>query len=112
MEKEIKTIQKNEKLNDVYVSLENGGNHTFIVKRHNSNEDICTLHFQEGPRNLSDSIEGIIDSDLLEIVKYRLETFQNGKFKSHYIEEALFHIVKALESLNNRVEDRINRNVL
>ena len=123
MEKLI-TVQKREKLNDVYVVDEkgNGGaNHRYIICKKdellwtNGNNSIGVLEdisFQNGPRKEKDSINGILDVDLLEIVKHRLECFQEGEFSSQYNERALHHITEALIWMNKRVEDRITRNVL
>jgi molecular chaperone DnaJ len=58
------------------------------------------------------SIRGIIDTDLLEICRDRLVDFQNGPFANKYNAEALIYVTKALESLNQRIEDREARNVL
>ena len=123
MEKLI-TVQKREKLNDVYAVDEkgNGGaNHRYIICKKdellwtNGNNSIGVLEdisFQNGPRKEKDSINGILDVDLLEIVKHRLECFQEGEFSSQYNERALHHITEALIWMNKRVEDRITRNVL
>ena len=123
MEKLI-SVQKREKLNDVYAVDEkgNGGaNHRYIICKKdellwtNGNNSIGVLEdisFQNGPRKEKDSINGILDVDLLEIVKHRLECFQEGEFSSQYNERALHHITEALIWLNKRVEDRIKRNVL
>lgn len=67
---------------------------------------------QKGPRKEKDSIHGVIDSDLLEIVRDRLKSFQSGPFSSRENACALTHIEEALMWLNRRVEDRIERNVL
>ena len=123
MEKLI-SVQKREKLNDVYAVDEkgNGGaNHRYIICKRdellwtNGNNSIGVLEdisFQNGPRKEKDSINGILDVDLLEIVKHRLECFQEGEFSSQYNERALHHITEALIWMNKRVEDRITRNVL
>ena len=123
MEKLI-SVQKREKLNDVYAVDEkgNGGaNHRYIICKKdellwtNGNNSIGVLEdisFQNGPRKEKDSINGILDVDLLEIVKHRLECFQEGEFSSQYNERALHHITDALIWMNKRVEDRISRNVL
>ena len=123
MEKLI-SVQKREKLNDVYAVDEkgNGGaNHRYIICKKdellwtNGNNSIGVLEdisFQNGPRKEKDSINGILDVDLLEIVKHRLECFQEGEFSSQYNERALHHITEALYWMNRRVEDRIDRNVL
>ena len=70
------------------------------------------IQFQNGARKEEGSIHGVLDSDLLEIVKHRLECFQGGPFSSIYNEKALEHITEALVLMNKRVEDRIARNVL
>lgn len=123
MEK-LSTIQKREKLNDVYLADEkgNGGaNHRYIVCdlgsyddfKEPTNESIyAEIQFQNGARKLPDSIHGVIDTDLLEIVRHRLQCFQQGAFATEYNAEALKHIELALMWMNRRVEDRIERNVL
>ena len=67
---------------------------------------------QCGSRKEENSIHGVIDSDLLEIVRDRLKSFQAGPFASEYNAKALEHVEEALMWLNRRVEDRIERNVL
>ena len=123
MEK-LSTIQKREKLNDIYTTDEkgNGGaNHSYIIVEHGLTVEAATqqdnkaygvIHLQNGARNLEDSIHGIIDTDLLEIVRHRLQCFQSGPFSSRESACALTHIEEALMWLNRRVEDRIERNVL
>ena len=63
-------------------------------------------------RKTDDSIHGVIDTDLLEIVRDRLQCFQNGEFATRENAIALTHIEEALMWMNRRVEDRIERNVL
>lgn len=116
MEK-LSTIQKREKLNEVFVLDEkgNGGaNHEYLIV-----SDIGLqspkeqkIVFQNGARKLENSIHGVLDTDLLEIVRHRLKCFQDGEFSSKDNEKALTHIEEALMWLNRRVEDRIERNVL
>ena len=67
---------------------------------------------QCGPRKEKDSLHGVIDTDLLEIVRDRLKAFQAGPFSSRENACALTHIEEALMWMNRRVEDRIERNVL
>ena len=116
---ELNTIQKREKLNVVNrVGSEGAGGayHTYdIIGLNVPNEDIKLLNrinFQNGPRNVEGSTPGIIDTDLLEIVRDRLKAFQAGPYASEYNAKALEHIELALMYLNRRVEDRIERNVL
>jgi hypothetical protein len=54
----------------------------------------------------------VLDTDLLEIVRHRLQCFQEGDFKTRENAIALTHIEEALLWMNKRVEDRIERNVL
>ncbi len=109
----LNTIQKREKLNEVFIHDEkgNGGaNHVYIIK---GNSDVhLPIEFQNGARNTEGSKSGVIDSDLLEIVRHRLQCFQAGSFSSEYNAKALEHIELALMYMNRRVEDRIERNVL
>lgn len=119
MEKLI-TIQKRENLNDVFRADEigpGGAYHEYhIVLNDSENKDIANdvvvIQMQKGPRKEKDSIHGVIDSDLLEIVRDRLKSFQSGPFSSRENACALTHIEEALMWLNRRVEDRIERNVL
>ena len=119
--RKLSTIQKQEKLNEVYAVDEkgNGGaNHIYKIfkklpegSKLVANQEVY-INFQNGARNEWGSVCGIIDSDLLEIVRDRLKGFQSGDFKSEYNKKALEHIEIALMYLNRRVEDRIERNVL
>ena len=68
--------------------------------------------FQNGPRKSPDSQVGVLDTDLLEIVRDRLKGFQSGEFACRENACALTHIEEALMWLNRRVEDRIERDVL
>lgn len=70
------------------------------------------IKFQKGPRNADDSIGGVLDVDLLEIVRDRLIHFQNGEFATRENACALTHIEEALMWMNKRVEDRAERGVL
>lgn len=123
MEK-LTTIQKREKLNDVYTVDEkgNGGaNHRYIICKQgvttwqdgaNCVGVYTDIQFQNGARKLDNSRDGVIDTDLLEIVRHRLQCFQKGEFATRENDIALTHIEEALLWLNKRVEDRIERDVL
>lgn len=127
------TIQKSEKLNTVYATDEpgpGGANHTYIICRNDKLHRIeyhderpveihaepkailTTIQMQCGPRKNPESAHGILDTDLLEIVRDRLKAFQNGNFACDENAHALSHIEEALLWMNKRVEDRIERNVL
>lgn len=118
--RKLSTIQKREKLNDVYAMNErgNGGaNHTYAVHKCGNNtvfetEPLAVIQFQDGARKIPDSTPGVLDIDLLEIVRDRLKGFQSGEFACRENACALTHIEEALMWMNRRVEDRIERDVL
>jgi len=118
MERVLSTIQKREKLNTVAAVDEpgaGGANHEYVILANPQDSDarlVGRIQFQNGPRNEKDSIAGVIDTDLLEIARDRLISFQAGPFASEYNAKALEKIEEALMWLNRRVEDRIERNVL
>ena len=117
--RKLKTIQTQEKLNDVYVVDEIGpgnANHQYLISKTDSKMSVenyvGVIQFQKGPRKDDTSEHGVIDTDLLEIVRDRLKHFQKGPYANDYNAQALVHVEEALKSLNKRVEDRIARNVL
>ncbi|NEZ76317.1 ABC transporter ATPase [Clostridium botulinum] len=116
--KKLNTIQKKGKLNDVYVLDEkgNGGaNHVYMICKKDKDildSVLVDINFQKGPRKEGSSTNGILDTDLLEIVRHRLQGFQEGPYSSRENACALTHIEEALMWLNRRVEDRIERDVL
>ena len=116
--RELNTIQKREKLNKVYAVDDpgNGGaNHEYVVlcdDRLKETPEVIEIAFQNGPRKDPESISGVLDTDLLEIVRDRLKGFQQGEFATGENAIALTHIEEALLWMNKRVEDRIERNVL
>lgn len=121
MSRELNTIQKREKLNLVSALDEpgNGGaNHKYEIFCPTKDGvvtnalNVQMIQFQNGARNLPDSTPGVLDTDLLEIVRDRLKGFQSGEFACRENACALTHIEEALMWLNHRVEDRIERNVL
>lgn len=115
VKEKLNTIQKREKLNDVYPMDgigPGGAYHTYNISKHDYMLPLCTIQFQKGPRNEEGSQLGVIDTDLLEIVRDRLKSFQAGPYSSRENACALTHIEEALMWLNRRVEDRIERNTL
>lgn len=117
--RELSTIQKREKLNRVFASDEpsvgNACHEYDIYAAQGYGEDaepLVVIQFQKGARNKDGSTPGVIDTDLLEIVRDRLRGFQSGAFSCRENACALTHIEEALMWLNRRVEDRIERRVL
>lgn len=119
--RKLNTIQKRENLNLVYAVDEKGNgnaNHRYEISRTIDEPngikktDATIIQFQNGARKQPDSVHGVIDTDLLEIVRDRLKGFQSGEFSCRENACALTHIEEALMWLNRRVEDRIDRNVL
>lgn len=118
----LSTIQKNQNLNDVHVIGPKGNGGAFhqyaIIQSGDPYVELSTngvmgaINFQNGARTLEDSVHGILDTDLLEIVRHRLQCFQAGEFATPYNHEALKHVELALMYSNRRVEDRIERSVL
>lgn len=116
MIRELNTIQQIQKLNRVF-SEDNVGpgnaHHLYTICDSDDPFKMCVrIQFQEGPRKERGSIHGVIDSDLLEIVRDRLKGFQSGEYATEYNAEALKHIEIALTYLNKRVVDRYERDVL
>lgn len=116
-------IQKRENLNEVFSvdDLLTDTHHRYQIVTNKpigtSGESLdklvlADIQFQKGARKEPKSIPGVIDSDLLEIVRDRLKGFQLGKYPSEYNAKALEHVETALMYLNRRVEDRIERCVL
>lgn len=127
--KKLNRIQKLENLNDVFALDDpgpGGAHHLYEVVKLNTGriceEDdtfrtrpenmLLTVQMQEGPRNSPDVIHGVLDTDLLEIVRDRLTAFQAGPYACRENACALTHIEEALLWMNKRVEDRITRGVL
>lgn len=117
----LSTIQKREKLNSVYAVDEKGcggANHHYKVTYSTIDFDdriektAADIQFQCGPRKEFDSVHGVIDTDLLEIVRDRLKGFQSGEYACRENACALTHIEEALMWMNRRVEDRIERCVI
>ena len=127
--KKLNPIQKLENLNDVFALDEpgpGGAHHLYEVVKLNTGriceEDgtfrtrpeniLLTVQMQEGPRKDPNAIHGVLDTDLLEIVRDRLTAFQSGPYACRENACALTHIEEALLWMNKRVENRITRGVL
>lgn len=112
--RELSTIQKREKLNRVFAVDEpgaGGAHHLYMISSDKDRTE-QVIQFQNGPKNSENSISGVLDVDLLEIVRDRLQGFQSSQYRCGENACALMHIEESLMWLNKRVEDRIERNVL
>ena len=113
MEK-LKTIQTKENLNNVFRGDNpgpGGAYHDYLIASQEGTA-VAGILFQKGPRHDPASRHGVIDSDLLEIVRDRLTAFQNGQYACDENARALMYVEQALIQLNMRVENRIERGVL
>lgn len=110
--RELKTIQTKEKLNNVFRIGEPGPGGAYHDYAVTVGERGDVIRFQKGPRKDPEARHGVLDVDLLEIVRDRLTCFQAGEYACSYNQEALEHVEAALHALNQRVEDRIARGVL
>lgn len=130
--KQLNTIQKLENLNDIFAIDEpgsGGAHHLYQVCRHGTariSEEaggaqefrtrpenmLATIQMQCGPRRDGNSVHGLLDTDLLEIVRDRLEAFQDGPFACRENAMARIRVEEALLWLNKRTEDRATRGVL
>lgn len=120
----IPTIQKRNCLNEVYRVGEpgpGGAYHDYDIYPAGMTvgfEDEFTeipmacIEFQKGPRNDADARHGVLDSDLLEVVRDRFKAFQSGPYATRENEMALMHIEEALLWMAKRADDRAERGVL
>jgi hypothetical protein len=109
-------VQRSNNLNDVYVEDAAGagnGRHRYSVSTKDEPSLILLdVQFQEGARKDPDSKRGVLEADLLEIVRSRLQYFQKGDYATRENACALTHIEEALMWLAKRADDRAERGVL
>jgi len=118
-EQKLSTIQKRDRLNTVYRDGEEGPGgayHEYDVYRADDDpangNSLIVVQFQKGPRADPNAQHGVLDEDLLEMVRDRLRAFQAGDFACRENAIALTHVEEALLWLNKRKEDRAERGVL
>lgn len=94
-----------------------GACHQYQIRKHVKDEDDATadvelvqLHFQNGPIK-EFGVNGISGEALLAIVRDRLECFQRGPFACVTNQQALDHVVAAMEALQSRTRERLERGV-
>ena len=110
-------IQRRNNLNNVFYNIErqkqSNGIHDYVITRNDGEGDmVAKISFQNGARNEPGSITGVLDSDLIEIVKHRLEQFQAGKFACRENALAVNALTEALFWIAKRANDRDERGVL
>lgn len=108
-------IQREDNLNVVKYDDTPGpgnGRHYYEVERADTGETLAKIQFQNGARKEEGSTPGVLEGDLLEIVRHRLQCFQSGEYATRENALALTAIEEALMWLNKRKEDRKARGVL
>lgn len=118
MEK-LSTVQQLGKLNEVYRVGEKGPGgayHNYMIAKAKENGEespiVALIKFQKGPRKSPEARTGVLDTDLIEIVRDRLRSFQEGEFACKENATALGYLEAALSAMNDRVKNRIDRGVL
>lgn len=108
-------IQQEDNLNKVCFLDEKGPGgayHKYIILNGRTEYFLGSIMFQIGPRNDPKSIQGVLDTDLLEIVRHRMKAFCEGDMADENTKNALYCIEGALGFLRRRTEDRKKRGVL
>ena len=109
-------IQRQDNLNDIYVEdiagPGNGRHKYYITKKDDPEGILLEIQYQSGARKDPQAIPGILDQDLLEIVRHRLQNFQAGEYSTRENACALTHIEEALMWMSKRANDRAERGVL
>lgn len=108
-------IQQEDNMNRVFYLDEKGpggGYHRYLVENGRTGYLLADIVFQKGPRKDPKSIQGVLDTDLLEIVRHRLTAFLEGDMPTILTKDALYCVESALELLNARTMGRKKRGVL
>ena len=87
-----------------------GASHVYTITAQASTRVHQHIKFQQGGVE-AHGVNGITHEALLSIVLDRLECFQEGPFPNDYNAAAAMNIAKAIEHLNERTSERINRGV-
>lgn len=108
-------VQKEDNMNKVYFIDEKGpggGYHDYMIVNGRTGFLLADITFQKGPRKDEKSVQGVLDTDLLEIVRHRLRAFCDGEMADERTKAALCYVVYALDALKERTENRKRRGVL
>lgn len=115
MDINVSTIQKRNNLNEIHRvgnAGPGGACHEYVIRNRETAECLGVVLFQKGPRGQEGSISGVLDGDLLEIVRDRLRAFQDGEFACRENAIALTHVEEALLWMARRADERAERGVL
>lgn len=93
-------------------TVEFTGHHNYVVKRKDTGEVLLEVKYQKGARTDEKSRPGVLDLDLLFMVRDRLKTFQEGPFACKENEITLQKVEEAIMWSEKRVKDREDRKVL
>lgn len=109
--RELEVIMGEDKLNSVWAvdEKEFNANHEYAIFR--NDWEIERIQFQRDPTEEKNSITGVTDSDLLEIVRDRLTDLQNSEFACKENENALANVNMALDWLYEKVLEKKRREV-
>ena len=107
--RELEVIMGEDKLNSVWAvdEKEFNANHEYAIFR--NDWEIERIQFQRDPTEEKNSITGVTDSDLLEIVRDRLTDLQNSEFACKENENALANVNMALDWLYEKVLEKKRR---
>lgn len=116
MDRELKQEDENIKIYVLDEKGAGGAHHYYQIitapqdKLQQQYEVIGVVRFQNGPIQ-EKGVNGVTNEALLELVKHRLECFQDGPFACDHNAHALAHTRAALQSLYGRTRDRKKRGV-
>lgn len=111
--KKLITIQKKERLIEIYAIDEVGASGTYRhyamvmsqldkLPEKRDAQSLAELMFQNEPICELCSTHGVVETDLLEIVRDRLKGFQSGKLPTEENAQALIHVEEALMWLKSQ----------
>lgn len=88
-----------------------GAHHLYQINSKEDDNSVQVINFQKGGRNDDSYIPGVLDIDLLYIVKDRLESFLELSENSN-TSKALDHVKEAIYELEERYEIRVSNDTL
>jgi hypothetical protein len=93
-----------------------GAHHIYQINSKEDDNSIQVINFQKGGRNDDSYIPGVLDIDLLYIVKDRLESFlelsESINVDNSYSNEALDLVKEAIHKLEERYKIRVSNDTL